>query len=665
MMTDDVENHLRIDLEWRSTTDIKTSGIYRVVEDERSELLCYAARYKGRSGIWQHPDEAPDWLLDALADEDVLVYAHNAAVERLWIQRRLAPEFGWPKVSTKRFRCTASRLARLALPRALDKGAIALGLEIKKDDAGKKAMLKLSKPVKPRTPRKNSKKVSDLFVRNVDPNQIVFHEDEALLEKTMFYCDNDVEVEDEIVRHTYAMPDSEERYYQLTERINDFGVRVDLDLVHMLIEQAQVCIYNLNTEISRITGGAVRRVTNVEALKKWIKAETNVQITTLRKEDIDDFIEDNPDFPKHVRRAIQLRQEGAKSSVAKLNTILARVSRDGRLRGAFVHHGASTGRYTSMGVQLQNLVREVLKDLETRIKDPDSLTLPEISACLRACFIPSAGHVFIDADYNAIEARGVGWLAGAKKLLKIYCTGGDPYCEMASAIFGFVVTKEDEKERFVGKQTILGCGYGMGWAKFLSQCEKFRQPVTEKLAKKAVGTYRDEYHEIQDLWYEVGNAAIKATRNRGHVVSCANGKLQFLFKGRYLRMRLPSGRILFYRDPEVRKVKKPWGVATAISFMAQDGTTKRWMREFTWGGKLVENAVQAICRDLLFEAMDRLEKIGIRIVLSVHDQLVFEVLKSEAEWARKIVKREMERVPDWAEGFPIFADPKMAMRFGK
>jgi DNA polymerase len=318
-----------------------------------------------------------------------------------------------------------------------------------------------------------------------------------------------------------------------------------------------------------------------------------------------------------------------------------------------------------MGVQLQNLVRDCLKDFDAEIQNLDRFTLHQITLAIRGCFIPAEGHLFIDSDYNAIEARGVAWLAGCDKLVELFASGGDPYCAMATAIFGFQVTPEHEWERFVGKQVVLGCGYGLGWAKFCDMCAKFGRPIEEALAQLAVTTYRTEYPEIPQLWRDMERAAIAAVKNPGRTFEIPNGLIKFRVANSYLQMRLPSGRRLFYKDPLVSRRMKFDRMSDVLTFMGIHPKTKQWTRESTWGGTLTENAVQAIARDVLFRAMMELERQEIPLVLSVHDQIVAEVLEQDAEWACRRVKRVMEDVPPWAYGFPIKTTPKIAKRFGK
>jgi DNA polymerase len=599
-------------------------------------------------------DRLPQWFRDAFADPDLELHAHNASFERLCCREIMARDYGWPKVRGNRWRCSAARARRLALPGKLEKLGPPLNIadHLLKDTEGHKIMLRISKPL---PKRKNS------------PPGIQWDDDPAKLLRVGEYCLQDVDAEEACESRMLPMTEEDWEDYHFTERLNDRGVKIDVGLVRRLVWRAVEASEELDREIRERTGGAVQRVTNVAQLKQWVYDETGVVLETLRKEDMDDLVGEanRRGLPKHVVRVLKLRQEGGKSSNSKLLKALARVSRDGRLRGEFVYHGASTGRYTSMGVQLQNLIRDCLKDFDREIAELDTFTLTQITLAIRGCFIPDAGHVFVDADYNAIEARGVAWLAGCKKLVRIFAEDGDPYCEMASVIYRFAVTAQNEWERFVGKQTILGCGYGMGAQKFYDQCVKFGKPVDMETAERSVSAYREEYWEIPELWRDMERAAVAAVKEPGRSFSIPNGLVTFRVAHGYLQMRLPSGRRLFYKDPLIIRRKKFGRMQDTLTFMGIHPKTKQWARETTWGGTLTENAVQAIARDLLFRAMKRLDREQIPIVLSVHDQVISEVRVEDGPWAVKRVKTAMEDCPVWARGFPIKTTPKIAMRFGK
>lgn len=649
---------LIIDFETRSPLDIRDVGIYRYVEDPRTDVLCFAAKQGDKQGVFYKMPGEDDfdislWVWSALKNDDVLIHAHNATVERLIIREIMGPRYGWPVPKGRRWRCSAARARRLALPGSLDKLGAALGLEeaLTKDKEGKNLIRRLSKPIK-RTP--------EGFVYDNDP---------AKLERFGEYCLQDVIAEHAAECATLDMPPQEIAYYHLTEIINDRGVGVDVSLIRRLVWRANEAVEELNSRLREITRGEVQALTQVAQLKAWVQRETGVELLTLRKEDMDGLVKEGTDrhLPGYVIDALKIRQEGAKSSVSKLLAILNRVSRDGRVHGAFVYHGASTGRYTSMGVQLQNLVRDVLKDYDKEILELEEFTLTQISKAIRGVFVPRPGHVFVDADYSAVEARGVAWLFDCKKLVNIFATGGDPYVEIACVIYNRQITKEDADERWTGKQTILGCGYGMGKDKFAAQCEKFGKPVSMDLAERSVRSYREDYPEIPQGWHDMEHAAIQAVLHPGETFEIPNGKIAFRVHRGYLQMALPSGRRLFYKDPFIRYEDKfqTGQKRPVLWFWGINPKTKQWTPEKTWGGTLTENAVQAFCRDLLFGGMAAIEADDIPLVLSVHDQIVAEVPEEDGEWAVRRVQHHLEDLPPWAAGFPIKAEPKVTARFGK
>jgi DNA polymerase len=652
--------HLTLDFEVRSELSVKDVGPYRYFEHPSTRPLMVAASDGENRGVFfdLRWESLPAWFRRAIEDDQCELHAHYATFERLCVREVMSKRYGWPVPRGRRWRCSAAMARRLALPSKLEKVGPALNIadHFLKDTAGHKIMLRLTKRLK-----KNPKKGSN------DPVTYYYDDDPEKLRRVGEYCLQDVTAE-EMAEDAMLQPTPEDwEEYQFTERLNDRGVQIDVKLIKRLVWRAQEAAQELDRELQKLTGGAVRRVTEVQALKQWVFDETGHRLETLRKEDMDGLVgEANAlGLPKYVVRALKLRQEGAKSSVSKLMKALDRVSADGRLRGEFVYHGASTGRYTSMGVQLQNLIRDCLKDFDKEILELDSFSLQQITLAIRGCFIPAPGKVFVDADYNAIEARGVAWLAGCKKLVRMFRDGVDTYCAMGTVIYGFTVTEANEWERFVGKQTILGCGYGMGAQKFFDQCVKFGKPVEWETAEKAVAAYREEYWEIPQLWRDMEKAAIEAVRHPGRTTEIPNGLIKFRVANGYLQMRLPSGRRLFYKDPSIVKRQKFGKLRDVLQFWGIHPKTKQWTRETTWGGTLTENAVQALSRDVLFRAMLTLDAMNIPLVLSVHDQIVAEVDEIDGEWACRQVKRVMEKTLDWAAGFPIRTKPKVARRFGK
>jgi DNA polymerase len=344
---------------------------------------------------------------------------------------------------------------------------------------------------------------------------------------------------------------------------------------------------------------------------------------------------------------------------------------DSRIRGALLYHGASTGRWAGRGIQPQNYPQGKIKDVHNIISAletgdyqwfqtlfPDVFTA--LSAALRAMLCAPYGHDLISCDFSAIEARVVCWLAGDEVNLDVYRKGLDPYKEMASAIFN-VSTGAVKQQRELGKRAVLGCGFGMGWKKFMLTCEVQGQPVSEELAQAAVNAYRYKYEPVKAFWNDLEEAAIRAVKYAGRRFDV--NEVQWLVKGAFLYCRLPSGRLLAYYAPKIERRDSPMGERDQLTYMAVDSKTKQWVREGTYGGKLTENVVQATARDVMVDAMFRVERAGYPLVLSVHDELVADV--PQAFGSLNEFEQIMSELPHWAKGLPIKVEGWRSDRYKK
>jgi DNA polymerase len=363
-----------------------------------------------------------------------------------------------------------------------------------------------------------------------------------------------------------------------------------------------------------------------------------------------------------------LRREGAKSSVAKLDALLA-VQRDGRVYNHLQYHGASTGRWTGRGVQPQNLPRDKAKVTPDYYDDtPEAVyakmqaegldVLNTISASIRNFFSPTPGCVFYVGDYATIEARLVFYLAGYKDMLEKMQAGLDVYCWAASDYYGREITKADERERFMFKCAILGCGYGMGPPRFSSQYS-----VSEADGEQCVGWYRNKFENVKKFWRELEKAWKRALLNSGIFYA---GPVAFRYDRRSdgMRLRLPSGRVLRYHKPKIIGDPKDWQSGlTYEGFRAIPGTTTRqWAEIRIWGGTILENVCQATARDLSVEAMFDLELEGYPVVLQVHDEIVSEAPENRGiERFREIMMKPVR----WAPDFPIGVEAKVLPYYGK
>jgi DNA polymerase bacteriophage-type len=489
--------------------------------------------------------------------------------------------------------------------------------------------------------------------------------------------------------------------------INARGVHLDRDLARAVLALEKVDTDRLAAEAERATAGAVRPadLTRVARLGAWLESRgIELPRTATGKSQLTKAVQANllrrKSLPDDVRAVLVARQAVGRVTTAKLKKALALADSDGRLRDQLVFHGAHTGRWTGREAQPQNLPKphSALGDLASLIEaagDSEAfrLALPGgvsfadgLSALVRPCFTAAPGKVLLVADYNAVEARGLAWLAGEAGLLSAFREGRDVYCELATRIFGRPVTKADKADRAVGKVAVLGCGYGMGAEKFAGVCEANGVDLAAAglTAQQVIAAYRDSYSAIAGarhpegygrvggLWKAAEAAALLAVRDgwAGQAGRCA-----FAREGGSLLITLPSGRGLTYRNARVEVRAKFGKLRPALIYDspeargakrgAKPGKGGHGREEGTYGGKLAENVCQAVCRDLLAGALVACERGGLPVVLHAHDEVVCEVDAARAEWGLRRLAEVMSAVPAWAAGFPIAVEGHATPRYVK
>jgi DNA polymerase len=619
--------------------------------------------------------------LKHLEDPTREVVAHNAQFERLLIEGVLHPRHGWPLVAIDRWICTMARARAQALPASLDGASFALGLPFRKDMVGHRLMLQMCKP--------NPK---------AKPGASIWFDDEERMNRLSAYCRDDVVVERQVQRSTAALPPPELDVWDLTESMNDRGVRFDLGFVEAASIVAEETVALLNHDMNLLTVGAVKTASNIGALKQWlmkrgvdlapppdptvnqgelledleeVEPEEEV-IPDLRRRDVLRLIAD-PRVGLLEKSVLRCRLEAGKISVKKLAAISDRSSADGRVRGLLGYHGASTGRYISQGLQVQNFPRDVVADweghralLDHGAAMVDAIAGPPldvVSKMLRGAIIPAEGHEICTGDFSSVEAVGVAWLAGQTDLVEAFRQKRKIYEEMGARVYGIDPTtiKKDSTSRHVGKTLILGCGYQMGWYKFRETCiAQVGTILAPEEAERAVNVYRGTYKQIPRLWEDMNQAAIDAVRHPGQSTAICGGRIRFRMDRKWLRMRLPSGRYIWYSQPLIETGR--FG-NDCVSYMAVNSLNKKWERQQTYGGRLTENAVQGLCRDLLVHAALRLEQEGYRPLTLIHDEVVCEppVGFGDVDSMCAI----MSELPDWAEGFPLRAEGSRGPRYMK
>jgi DNA polymerase len=631
-----------VDFETRSAVDLRKTGVYKYASDQSTDIWCmaYKAPWSDDVQVWLPGDEVDARLEDWIV-EGGLLSAWNANFERTIWNEIMVGRYQWPRTGIKQWRCTMAQASAMGLPRALGQAAAVLGVEEQKDKTGAALMLRMARP----------RKV------NADGSYTWWNTKDKL-DTLVAYCRQDVRTELSVAETLHAMPDSERRLYQLDQRVNDRGVALDVDLVHRIKELANNASLEIDAEIQRLTKGQVKAATNAMDLTAWLNAH-GIRAKSVDKQTVARLLSFDRLHPV-IREVLKLRQNGAKSSTAKYDAMLHAVNADGRMRGLLVYHGAATGRWSGRLVQPQNFPRPQKKQDEldaiiAKLKAGEDVSehgagTVLASDLLRSMLIADEGNRLMFADYSAIEARVLAWVAGQSDLVETFRKGGDVYIEMASAIYSVNVDSVTDKQRQVGKMAILGCGYGMGGKRFAEQCATMGIRVDEDEAKRIVSVYREKNNRIAQYWRDVENDFVEMVKGAGRVGT--------------VPLPLPSGRSLTYHNPRIIQRETPWG---AMRDTAQVDTlnsvTRQWVSQIIWGGLLTENVVQATARDMMATAMMALEVKGYNVILSVHDEIICEVPDNFGSLDEMI--DIMTRVPAWAEGCPINAEGKEGKRYRK
>ena len=642
---------LVLDIETFSSVDLAKCGVYKYAASEDFEILLFA--YSGDYGPVQVVDLAsgesiPCEILDALQNPNIIKHAFNAAFERVclsfWLaQRKILPtdQNGIPAfLGAAGWHCDMVWCAYLSLPLSLEKAGAVLKVEQQKMKEGKDLIKYFCIPCKPT-------KTNGGRGRNLPGD------DPEKWQLFKAYNKRDVETEIAIEARLSKVPVPYHiwKEYALDQQINDRGVLIDMDLVKAAMKLDEQSKDGLVKEICSLT--MLDNPNSVVQLKGWL-AEKGYKVESLGKKEVEKMLED---APKEIAKVLGLRLQLAKSSIKKYQAMENYAGMDGRARGLFQFYGAQrTGRWAGRGIQLQNLKRNDLPDLAEARELVKSVngeavellydSIPDtLSQLVRTALIPEPGKKFIVADFSAIEARVLSWLAGEKWRMETFAAGGDIYCATASKMFHCNVVKHGENGelRQKGKQAELACGYG-GSVGAMKAMGALDMGLQEEELKPLVDAWRAANPKIVDFWWEVDEAIKECVRNKGEAEV---EKIGFRYQSGMLFIDLPSGRSLVYVKPRIEE--NDFG-GESITYMGV-GANKKWERIESYGPKFVENIVQGIARDLLMEAMMRMA--DMRIVAHVHDEVIIEA--GMADSVEKIC-RSMSKVPDWAEGLVLNAD---------
>lgn len=634
--------HLSIDIETYSSENLAKCGVYRYCQSPDFEVLLFGYSVDGgpvKVVDLANGETIPDEIICAIVDDKIIKWAFNAQFERICLSRYLGGNVG-VYMNPASWRCTMVWAATLGLPLSLEGVGAVLGLEKQKLKGGKDLIRYFCTPAKAK-----------------DGSSFRHYPSDAPEKWETFKAYNlrDVETEMAIQDKLSKFPvaESEWHNYHLDQQINDRGIMLDMTMVH----QAIAC----DNQFKRTHMEQARSVTGLEnpnspaQLKEWL-AERGVEAESLSKAAVLQMLEE---ADGEVELALSLRQELAKSSVKKYTAMESVVGSDSRARGLIQFYGANrTGRYAGRLIQVQNLPQNHLPDLDTvrsliRSGQFDAVELlydsvpMVLSELIRTAFVPKPGHRFFVADFSAIEARVIAWIAGENWRQEVFSAGGDIYCASASQMFHVPVEKHGVNGhlRQKGKIAELALGYG-GSVGALKAMGALNMGVPEEELKPLVDAWRQANPNIVRLWWDVDRAASNCVREKT-TTECRG--IRFIYQSGMMFTVLPSGRKLVYVKP--RMGVNRFG-NESVTFEGV-GEQKKWLRLESYGPKFVENIVQATARDILAEAMLRLDAHGYKIVMHVHDEAVIE---APADTSLEDICEVMGQTPTWAKGLLLRAD---------
>ena len=645
---------MSVDIETFSSIDLKKSGVYRYVEAPDFDILLIGFSIDGgpvgvidctaRHNNYEEERKMVQFKRH-LYDPECIKSAYNANFERTclakWLGKEMPPE---------EWRCTMIKCLTMGLPGSLADAGIALGLpeDKLKDPQGKALIQYFSKPCKPT--RVNGQRTRNLPEHDPDKWKlyIEYNRQDVVTEMAI---DSKLEI--------YKTTETEQELWNLDQEMNDRGVRIDVDMVDKIVDYDTVRKEELQQEAQEITGLA--NPNSLAKLKVWLN-DQGMPMTSVTKDTIAAALSLQY-IPENVRRVLEIRTALGKTSTAKYSTMLDAVCDDHRLRGILQFYGANrSGRWAGRLVQTHNLAKNSLPDLDLARElaaEGDFETMQTLfgetafvfSELVRTAFIPSEGCRFVVSDFSAIEARVLAWIAGEEWVLEAFRAGKDIYCETASMMYHVPVAKHGANGhlRAKGKVAVLACGYqgGVGAMKRMDK----EGTIPEEELQAVVDSWRNANPKIVKLW-RLCEIAVRTAIEEHRTVRLQHG-LEFSYINHNLFIKLPGGRKLCYWDTKLKM--DPRDGREHIVYMGVNQETKQWGETETYGGKLVENIVQATARDCLAVAMTRVSKLGYKIVMHVHDEMIVDVPVEDTR-ALDTINACMAEPIDWAPDLPLKGD---------
>jgi DNA polymerase bacteriophage-type len=695
---------LHLDFETRSAVDLKKTGVYVYAESETTDTWCAAYAMDDEPVKLWHPDLDDADLKHHLRHSETIT-AHNAAFERVISKLLMKRRYGWPDIATNRWRCTMAMAYAMALPGSLGQLADALQTDAKKDDSGARLMLQMAKP----RSTKGGLTWWDLPEKK---------------EKLYAYCKQDVETERAVGKRLLPLSEPELKLWHLDQKINDTGVFVDIPLCDAAIAVVEQARGKLDYRMAKLTEHDVTGCTNRNQFAAWLRKQ-GMDVDSVAKDALEEMLA-RADLTPAVREAIEIRREGAKAATSKIDALMRGVSRDGRTKGLLQFHGTVTGRWSGRRFQPQNLLRGKIKKIEPLVeaimtRDSEMVELlydnplTAVGSAIRSMIKTSPGRRLVTADFSNIEGRVAAWYAGEAWKLEAFRAfdaghGPDLYKVAYSRSFGARIADVQDEQRQIGKVMELSLQYQGGHGAFVAMAgtygvnadditpivqgavdpivfekalKKYRKqngygmtPETWAALRVLIDGWRAAHPRIKQTWADLEEAAMNAVTMPGTTFSV--GPAKFKKKGSFLFLQLPSKRALCFPYPKIKQKLMPWtetvrhkdGTETeeavwkdSLCYMGVDSFTKQWSEQFAYGGQLFDYVVQGTARDIMAEAMVRLEAAGYPIVLTVHDEVVSEPKLGHGSLEQ--FKAIMSQPPAWAADCPISCSGFESERYRK
>jgi len=634
-----------IDFETRSKANLPDVGLDIYANDPTTEVLCIAFGNTPQNvQVCQGNTVVRTAELLDHVKRGGKIQAWNAMFEYAIWNCVCVPKYGWPPLKLEQVIDSMAIAAANNIPQSLDEAGKFINSEHKKDIVGARLIQKLCKPN-----RKGE-----------------FENDPELLAQLFDYCAQDVRTEMAITRQLRGLSSNEQAVWELTQRINLRGVPVDPNELQNAVKAVQGAQKTIDEETLKLTGC---KPSERAKLLLWLN-QRGAELPDLTAETVSSKLVDTNLFDV-VRRALELRQEGSQTSVAKYAKMME-IQREGRIRNTLVYHGASTGRWASRGgLNLQNIARPTISEDEINEAIPVVFgtgvgSMLQLSSLVRSAIVAPPTKTFVDVDFSSIENRVGVYLAGQNDKVELFRKGLDEYKVFASeSLYRVPYDEVTKDQRQVSKSAVLGAMFGQGAKGLVKYAEGMGVKLSEDQAKNAVDNYRNSYSKVKALWTSCEEAAIEAVNDPGKPYKAGSHIVLKTVNG-VLWMKLPSGRLICWQRPKLELVTTPWGSTKyGVTIHSQNTYTRAWTRNQLIGSSIFQSAVQGTARDFLAFAMIELERAGYEILNSIHDEVLLQVDEQSGESAMENVIRIMTTSPKWAPDFPLAAEGWYCKRYRK